>query len=235
MSDPKRFLITSALPYANGPIHIGHLAGVYVPSDIFTRYLRLKGKDVISICGSDEHGVPITLKARNEGVTPQEIVDKFHNINKKAFEDFGITFDIYSRTSNKIHYETASQFFRTLYDRGEFIEKTSNQYFDTEANAFLADRYITGICPHCGNENAYGDQCEKCGTSLSATDLINPKSVISGSKPVMKKTKHWFLPLDKYEGWLKKWILEEHKEWKTNVYGQCKSWLDQGLQPRAVS
>ncbi len=235
MSDPKRFLITSALPYANGPIHIGHLAGVYVPSDIFTRYLRIKGKDVISVCGSDEHGVPITLKARNEGITPQEVVDKFHNINKKAFEDFGITFDIYSRTSNKMHYETASQFFRTLYDRGVFIEKSSNQYFDPETNTFLADRYITGTCPHCGNDNAYGDQCEKCGTSLNATDLINPKSVISGSKPVLKMTKHWFLPLDKYQGWLKKWILEEHREWKTNVYGQCKSWLDQGLQPRAVS
>ncbi len=235
MTEPKRYLITSALPYANGPIHIGHLAGVYIPSDIFTRYLRLKKKDVISVCGSDEHGVPITLKARNEGVTPQKIVDKFHNINKKAFEDFGITFDIYSRTSNKVHHETASQFFRTLYDKGEFIEKASDQYFDTETNTFLADRYITGTCPHCGNDSAYGDQCENCGTSLNATDLINPKSVISGNRPVLKKTTHWFLPLDKYEGWLKKWILEDHKEWKTNVYGQCKSWLDQGLQPRAVS
>jgi len=235
MSEPKRYLITSALPYANGPLHIGHLAGVYVPSDIFTRYLRMQGKDVISVCGSDEHGVPITLKARNEGVTPKEIVDRYHEINKKSFEDFGISFDIYSRTSNQIHYDTASEFFKILYDRGEFIEKTSNQYFDTEAACFLADRYITGTCPHCGDENAYGDQCENCGTSLNATDLINPRSVVSGSQPVQRETKHWFLPLDKYEGWLKKWILEDHKEWKANVYGQCKSWLDQGLQPRAVS
>jgi len=235
MSHPKRYLVTSALPYANGPIHIGHLAGVYVPGDIYTRYLRIAGRDVISVCGSDEHGVPITLKARNEGVTPQEIVDKFHAINKKAFKDFGITFDIYSRTSNPVHYETASGFFKTLYEKGEFIEKTSNQYYDDEAQCFLADRYITGTCPHCGNEEAYGDQCEKCGTSLNATDLINPKSVVSGSQPVLKKTKHWFLPLDKYEPWLKQWILEEHREWKSNVYGQCKSWLDSGLQPRAVS
>jgi methionyl-tRNA synthetase len=231
----KRHLITSALPYANGPIHIGHLAGVYVPSDIYSRYLRLRGEDVISICGSDEHGVPITLKARKEGITPQEVVDRYHSLNKKAFEDFGIAFDIYSRTSNKIHYETASEFFRKLYDNGEFVEKTSSQYYDEEAGCFLADRYITGGCPHCGNENAYGDQCEKCGTSLSATDLINPKSAISGSAPVLKDTLHWYLPLDKYEPWLKKWILEEHTEWKSNVYGQCKSWLDQGLQPRAVS
>jgi len=231
----SRHLITSALPYANGPIHIGHLAGVYVPSDIYTRYLRLRGADVISICGSDEHGVPITLKARKEGITPQEVVDRYHTINKKAFEDFGIAFDIYSRTSNKIHYETASEFFRTLYDRGEFIEKSSNQYYDEEAGCFLADRYITGTCPHCGNENAYGDQCEKCGTSLSPTDLINPRSTISGSAPVMRETLHWYLPLDRYEPWLRKWILEEHTEWKSNVYGQCKSWLDQGLQPRAVS
>ncbi len=235
MKDPRRYLVTSALPYANGPIHIGHLAGVYVPSDIYTRYLRIRGRDVISICGSDEHGVPITLKARNEGISPQEVVDKFHAINKKAFEDFGITFDIYSRTSNKIHYETASKFFKTLYDKGIFIEKASEQYYDSEAQTFLADRYITGTCPHCANEDAYGDQCEKCGTSLNATDLINPKSVISGSKPVLRETTHWFLPLDKYEDWLKKWILEDHKEWKTNVYGQCKSWLDQGLHPRAVS
>lgn len=235
MSKFKRYLITSALPYANGPLHIGHLAGVYVPSDIYTRYLRMKGEDVISICGSDEHGVPITLKARNEGVSPQEIVDRYHAINKKAFEDFGIAFDIYSRTSNKIHYETASEFFLKLYNKGEFIEKTSEQYYDEEAGCFLADRYITGTCPHCGNENAYGDQCEKCGTSLSPSDLINPHSTISGSKPVLKETLHWYLPLDKYEPWLKKWILEDHKEWKANVYGQCKSWLDQGLQPRAVS
>lgn len=231
----KRYLITSALPYANGPIHIGHLAGVYIPSDIYTRFLRMKGVDVISICGSDEHGVPITLKARKEGVTPQEIVDRYHKINKKAFEDFGISFDIYSRTSNPVHYETASGIFKTLYDKGEFIEKTSEQYFDEEAGCFLADRYIMGTCPHCGNENAYGDQCEKCGTSLSPNDLINPHSTISGNKPVLRETLHWYLPLDKYEPWLRKWILEEHKEWKANVYGQCKSWLDQGLQPRAVS
>jgi methionyl-tRNA synthetase len=231
----KRYLITSALPYANGPIHIGHLAGVYVPSDIYTRYLRLRGEDVISICGSDEHGVPITLKARNEGVTPKEIVDRYHSINKKAFEDFGIAFDIYSRTSNKVHYETASEFFLKLYRKGEFTEKSTNQYYDEEAGCFLADRYIMGTCPHCGNENAYGDQCEKCGTSLSPTDLINPRSTVSGRKPVMRETLHWYLPLDKYEPWLKKWILEDHKEWKVNVYGQCKSWLDQGLQPRAVS
>jgi methionyl-tRNA synthetase len=231
----KRYLVTSALPYANGPIHIGHLAGVYIPSDIYTRYLRIKGEEVVSVCGSDEHGVPITLKARNEGVTPQEIVDRYHSLNKKAFEDFGIAFDIYSRTSNKIHYKTASDFFLKLYKKGEFTETTSNQYYDEEAGSFLADRYIMGTCPHCGNENAYGDQCEKCGTSLSPNDLINPRSTISGSKPVLRETLHWYLPLDKYEGWLRKWILEDHKEWKVNVYGQCKSWLDQGLQPRAVS
>jgi len=235
MKKYKRYLITSALPYANGPIHIGHLAGVYVPSDIYTRYLRMKEVDVISICGSDEHGVPITLKARNEGVTPHEIVDRYHTLNKKAFEDFGIAFNIYSRTSNKIHYETASDFFLKLYKKGEFTEKTSEQYYDEEAACFLADRYIMGTCPHCGNENAYGDQCEKCGTSLSPNELTNPHSTISGSKPVLRETLHWYLPLDKYEGWLKKWILEDHKEWKVNVYGQCKSWLDHGLQPRAVS
>lgn len=235
MKEYKRILVTSALPYANGPIHIGHLAGVYVPSDIYTRYQRLKGMEVIHICGSDEHGVPITIKARQEGVSPQQIVDKYHEINKNAFEQFGISFDIYSRTSNKIHYETASEFFRKLYDKGEFIEKISEQYYDEEADQFLADRYIIGICPHCSNENAYGDQCEKCGTSLNATDLINPRSTISGSKPIMKETKHWFLPLDKHEAFLKKWILEDNKHWKTNVYGQCKSWFDQGLQPRAVS
>jgi methionyl-tRNA synthetase len=235
MKNYKRYLITSALPYANGPLHIGHLAGVYVPSDIYTRYLRMKGADVISVCGSDEHGVPITLKARNEGITPQEVVDRYHSLNKKAFEDFGIAFDIYSRTSNKVHYETASEFFMNLYNKGEFIEKTSEQYYDEEAGCFLADRYITGTCPHCGNENAYGDQCEKCGTSLSPNDLINPHSTISGNKPLLRETLHWYLPLDKYESWLKKWILEDHKEWKTNVYGQCKSWIDQGLQPRAVS
>jgi len=231
----KRYLITSALPYANGPIHLGHLAGVYVPSDIYVRYLRQRSRDVISICGSDEHGVPITLKARNEGVTPQEIVDRYHELNKKAFEDFGISFDIYSRTSNQIHHETASEIFRTIYDKGIFIEKTSEQYFDEEASTFLADRYITGTCPHCGNPSAYGDQCEQCGTSLSPTELVNPVSTISGSQPILKETTHWYLPLDQYEPWLREWILEEHKEWKANVYGQCKSWLDQGLKPRAVS
>ncbi len=231
----KRYLITSALPYANGPLHLGHLAGVYVPSDIYVRYLRQRDRDVISICGSDEHGVPITLKARNEGTTPQAVVDRYHELNKKAFKDFGISFDIYSRTSNKVHYETASEIFETLYKKGVFIEKTAEQYYDEEASAFLADRYITGTCPHCGNASAYGDQCEQCGTSLSPSDLINPVSTISGNQPVLKETKHWYLPLDRYEEWLQKWILEEHKEWKPNVYGQCKSWLDQGLHPRAVS
>jgi len=231
----KRTLVTSALPYANGPIHLGHLAGVYVPSDIYVRYLRQRGKDVISICGSDEHGVPITLKARNEGITPQEVVDRYHALNKKAFEDFGISFDIYSRTSNQVHHETASDFFKILHEKGVFMEKTSEQYYDEEAGAFLADRYITGTCPHCGNPSAYGDQCEQCGTSLSPADLIHPVSTISGSKPVLKETKHWYLPLDTFEPWLKEWILEGHKEWKSNVYGQCKSWLDQGLHPRAVS
>lgn len=231
----KRTLVTTALPYANGPVHIGHLAGVYVPADIYTRYLRLKGEDVIMIGGSDEHGVPITLKAKAEGVSPQVIVDRYHNIIKKSFEEFGISFDIYSRTSSKTHHKTASDFFRKLYEKGEFIEKTSEQYYDEEAQQFLADRYIIGTCPHCHNERAYGDQCEACGTSLNATDLINPKSAISGSTPVMRETKHWYLPLDKHEAFLKKWILEDHKEWKSNVYGQCKSWLDMGLQPRAVS
>lgn len=235
MKSFKRYLITSALPYANGPVHIGHLAGVYIPSDIYTRYLRMKGMDVISVCGSDEHGVPITIKARQEGISPQDVVDKYNAIIKDAFARFGIAFDIYSRTSSKVHYQTASEFFRKLYDAGEFIEKTTEQYYDAEVNQFLADRYITGTCPHCSNENAYGDQCEKCGTSLNATDLINPKSTLSGTKPVLRETKHWFLPLDKYQPFLEKWILEEHKEWKANVYGQCKSWLDQGLQPRAVS
>lgn len=231
----KRTLVTTALPYANGPVHIGHLAGVYVPADIYTRYLRLKGEDVILIGGSDEHGVPITIKARKEGVTPQDIVDRYHGIIKKSFEEFGISFDIYSRTTSDIHHKTASEFFRKLYDEGKFIEKTSAQYYDEEAGQFLADRYITGTCPHCKNENAYGDQCEACGTSLNATDLINPKSTISGSVPVLKDTKHWYLPLDQHEDFLREWILEGHKEWKTNVYGQCKSWLDMGLQPRAVS
>ncbi len=235
MIHPERYLVTSALPYANGPVHIGHLAGVYIPSDIFVRFLRLTRKDVVWVCGSDEHGVPITLKALKEGISPQQVVDKYHGIIKKSFEDFGISFDIYSRTSNKTHYETASQFFKTLYDNNKFIEKTTEQYFDPEANRFLADRYITGTCPHCGNENAYGDQCEKCGTTLNATDLINPKSTISGAQPVMKATKHWYLPLDKNEAFLRQWILDEHKEWKSNVYGQCKSWIDAGLQARAVS
>ncbi len=235
MDNFKRTLVTTALPYANGPVHIGHLAGVYVPADIYVRYLRMKGEDVVLIGGSDEHGVPITLKAKNEGVTPQDIVDRYHGIIKKSFEEFGITFDIYSRTTTETHYKTASDFFKTLYEKGEFIEKESDQYYDEEAKQFLADRYITGTCPHCGNDGAYGDQCESCGTSLNATDLKNPISVISGSVPIIKKTKHWYLPLDKHEPFLKKWILEDHKEWKANVYGQCKSWIDQGLQPRAVS
>lgn len=231
----KRTTVTSALPYANGPVHIGHLAGVYVPADIYVRYLKLKGEEVIFIGGSDEHGVPITIKARNEGVTPQDIVDRYHTIIKKSFEDFGIQFDVYSRTTSPTHHKLASDFFKTLYENGKFIEQTSEQYYDTEAKQFLADRYITGKCPHCGNENAYGDQCEKCGTSLSPTDLIDPKSAISGSIPEMRETKHWYLPLDQHEAWLREWILENHKEWKPNVYGQCKSWLDMGLQPRAVS
>ena len=231
----KRTLITTALPYANGPVHIGHLAGVYVPADIYARYLRLCGKDVVMIGGSDEHGVPITIKAKNEGVTPQDIVDRYHNIIKDSFKGLGISFDIYSRTTSAMHKETASEFFRHLYDKGEFVEKTSMQLYDEKANQFLADRYVTGECPHCHNERAYGDQCEACGTSLNATDLINPKSAITGNTPVLKETKHWYLPLDKWEAHLSKWILEDHKEWKTNVYGQCKSWIDMGLQPRAVS
>lgn len=231
----KRTLITSALPYANGPIHIGHLAGVYVPADIYARYLRLKGEEALFIGGSDEHGIPITITARKEGVTPQDIVDRYHTLIKDSFEEFGITFDVYSRTTSDIHKETASDFFQKLYDKGEFIEQETEQYFDEEAQQFLADRYITGTCPHCKNENAYGDQCEDCGTSLNATDLIDPKSALSGAVPIRKKTKHWYLPLDKHEAWLRQWILEDHKEWKTNVYGQCKSWLDLGLQPRAVS
>ncbi len=231
----KRYLVTSALPYANGPVHIGHLAGVYIPSDIYTRYLRLKGCDVISVCGSDEHGVPITIKARKEGVSPQAIVDRYHALIKRSFERLGMSFDIYSRTSSETHAKTASEFFRKLYDDGKFIEKTSEQYYDTEADTFLADRYIVGTCPKCGNERAYGDQCEACGSTLSPDELINPHSAVSGSVPVKKKTTHWYLPLDQYEGFLREWILEGHKEWKTNVYGQCKSWLDGGLQPRAVS
>lgn len=232
----KRHLVTSALPYANGPIHIGHLAGVYVPADIYVRFLRMNNEDVVFIGGSDEHGVPITIKAMQEGVSPQEIVNRYHNIIRKSFEDFGITFDIYSRTSNKIHHETASAFFRKMYDAGQFIEQVSSQFYDEINDQFLADRYITGTCPICHNEKAYGDQCEKCGSTLNATDLINPVSVLSGNKPVLKETRHWFLPLEQYEEWLKKWILEDHKDdWKTNVYGQCKSWLDAGLQPRAVT
>jgi len=232
----RRITVTSALPYANGPIHIGHLAGVYVPADIYVRYMRSKGEDVIFIGGSDEHGVPITIRARKEGLTPQQVVDKYHEIIRKSFEELGISFDVYSRTSAPIHHETASAFFRKLYDQKEFLEQYSEQFYDEEAGQFLADRYITGTCPRCGFERAYGDQCESCGSTLSATELINPKSALSGNIPRLKETKHWFLPLDSYEGWLKEWILESHKEdWKTNVYGQCKSWLDSGLQPRAVT
>ena len=231
----KRTLITTALPYANGPVHIGHLAGVYIPADIYARYLRLKGEEVLMIGGSDEHGVPITIRAQKEGITPQDVVDRYHAIIKDGFERLGITHDIYSRTSSATHHEHASEFFRKLYDKGEFIEKTSQQYYDEQANQFLADRYITGTCPHCNNERAYGDQCESCGTSLAPTDLKDPKSVITGNTPVLRETKHWYLPLDKHESFLREWILEGHKEWKSNVYGQCKGWLDMGLQPRAVS
>lgn len=237
-------MVTSALPYANGPVHIGHLAGVYVPSDIYVRYLRGRGKDVIHVCGSDEHGVPITIKAKKEGVTPQDVVDKYHAIIKDAFKRFGVSFDIYARTSSKVHARTASDFFRVLYDKGDFIEQTSEQYYDPQAKQFLADRYITGTCPKCGAEGAYGDQCEKCGSTLSPTELIHPKSAITGATPVMKETKHWYLPLDRYEEFLREWILLRHggetpvevgEVWKPNVYGQCKSWLDGGLLPRAVS
>jgi methionyl-tRNA synthetase len=232
----KRHLITTALPYANGPLHIGHLAGVYIPADIYCRYLRAKGEEVLFIGGSDEHGVPITIKARNENTTPQAIVDRYHEMIQKSFEELGITFDIYSRTSKPIHHETATEFFMNLYNTGKLVEKTAEQYFDERVGEFLADRYIIGTCPHCSNENAYGDQCEACGTSLNATDLINPKSVLSGNVPVMRETTHWYLPLDQYENWLREWILESHKEdWKINVYGQCKSWIEQGLQPRAVT
>ncbi len=235
MKDFKRYLVTSALPYANGPVHIGHLAGVYVPADIYVRYLRMRGRDVFFVGGSDEHGVPITIKARRQGCTPQDIVDRYHELIKKSFEEFGISFDVYSRTTSKTHYRTASEFFRKLYDEGKFIERESEQYYDEQARQFLADRYIVGTCPKCGAEGAYGDQCEKCGSSLSPEELLNPHSALSGNPPVKRVTKHWYLPLDKYEPWLRKWILEEHKEWKVNVYGQCKSWLDLGLQPRAVS
>ncbi len=235
MSDHKRTLVTCALPYANGPVHIGHLAGAYIPGDIYVRYLRMRGEDVVFVCGSDEHGVPITIKARAQGVTPQDIVDKYHSVMKDAFTGLGINFDIYSRTTSKVHDENASEFFRKLYDDDKFITKETEQYYDEEAKTFLADRYIVGTCPKCGNPGAYGDQCEKCGSTLSPEELIDPKSALSGSTPRKVKTKHWYLPLDQYEPWLRDWILEQHKEWKTNVYGQCKSWLDGGLQPRAVS
>ena len=232
----KRYTITSALPYANGPVHIGHLAGVYVPADIFVRYLRSRGEDVLFVGGSDEHGVPITIRAKKEGITPQQIVDKYHSMIKKSFKDFGISFDVYSRTSSKIHAQTASDFFKHMYTKGEFVEQVSEQYYDPKAKQFLADRYIVGTCPVCGKDGAYGDQCESCGSSLSPTELKNPKSALSGETPVLKETKHWYLPLDKYEPWLKEWIVDGHKDdWKTNVYGQCKSWIDQGLQPRAVT
>ena len=230
----KRYTVTAALPYANGPLHIGHLAGCYIPADVYVRYLRLKGEDVKFICGSDEHGVPITIKAKKEGITPQQVVDKYHKIMGDAFREFGISFDVYSRTSAPIHHETASEFFKKLYDKGVFKEEVTEQYFDEKANQFLADRYIIGTCPKCGNENAYGDQCERCGTSLNATDLINPKSTLSGEKPVLKKTKNWFLPLDDMQPQIEAYI-DTHKEWKTNVFGQCKSWLNAGLQPRAMT
>ncbi|WP_400192095.1 methionine--tRNA ligase [Hymenobacter sp. B81] len=233
---PKRYTVTAALPYANGPVHIGHLAGVYLPADIYVRYLRAQGRDVKFICGSDEHGVPITIRAQKEGITPQQVVDKYHAIIRDSFHDFGVSFDIYSRTSNETHHKTASDFFRKLYEAGQFTEQVSQQYYDEQADQFLADRYIVGTCPTCANENAYGDQCEKCGSSLSPTELINPRSMLSGNKPVLRETKHWYLPLDQYEPWLREWIIEGHKQdWKTNVYGQCKSWIDQGLHPRAVT
>ena len=231
----KRTTVTSALPYANGPVHIGHLAGVYVPADIYVRYLRLKGEEVIFIGGSDEHGVPVTIRARKEGITPQDVVDRYHKIIKDSFKEFGISFDVYSRTTSDIHHKLASDYFRTLYDKGEFVEQESEQYYDEEAKQFLADRYIVGECPRCHAQGAYGDQCEKCGSTLSPEELINPVSKLSGAKPIMKKTKHWFLPLNKHQDWLKKWILEDHKEWRSNVYGQCKSWLDMDLMPRAVT
>ena len=231
----KRTLITAALPYANGPVHIGHLAGVYIPADIYARYLRLKGQEVLFVCGSDEHGVPIAIRAQKEGVTPQDIVDRYHNIIRDSFARFGMTFDIYSRTTSPTHREHASAFFRTLYEKGAFTEEETEQYYDPEARQFLADRYIVGTCPRCQNDHAYGDQCESCGSTLNPTDLIHPHSAISGATPILKKTKHWYLPLDQHESFLREWILEQHKEWKSNVYGQCRSWLDGGLQPRAVS
>ena len=234
--DPKRYTITAALPYTNGPVHIGHLAGVYIPADIYARFQRMQGKDVAFVCGSDEHGVPITLKAKKEGITPQQVVDKYNGIIKQSFEDFGISFDNYSRTTSKIHHDTASAFFKKLHSEGKFIEQVTQQLYDADANQFLADRFVVGTCPKCGNKESYGDQCESCGTSHNATDLIHPKSAITGAIPSLKETKHWFLPLDKYEPFLKDWILEEHKkDWKTNVYGQCKSWIDDGLRPRAVT
>lgn len=236
IQDPKRYTLTAALPYTNGPIHIGHLAGVYVPADIYARFLRMQGKDVAFICGSDEHGVAISMKAKKEGITPQQVIDKYNGIIKQSFEDFGISFDNYSRTSSSIHHQTASEFFKKLYNEGKFIEEVTEQLYDEQAQQFLADRFVTGTCPKCANEEAYGDQCEKCGTSLNATDLINPKSTLTGSKPILKSTKHWFLPLDQYDGFLREWILEGHKnDWKPNVYGQVKSWLDDGLKPRAVT
>ncbi len=231
----NRTLVTAALPYANGGVHIGHLAGVYVPADIYVRYLRLKKRDVLFICGSDEHGVPVTIRARKEGCTPQEVVDRYNKLIRESFEGFGISFDFFGRTTSEVHRQTASDFFRKLYDKGEFVEQESEQYYDEEAHTFLADRYITGECPHCHAEGAYGDQCEKCGTALSPTELINPRSTVSGAKPVLRKTKHWYLPLDKHQQWLEPWITEQHKEWRSNVMGQCKSWFDMGLKPRAVS
>lgn len=235
LAHPQRYTITAALPYANGPVHIGHLAGVYIPADIYVRYLRLRNRDVIFVCGSDEHGVPVTIRAKKEGITTQQAVDKYHQIIGDSFKDFGISFDIYSRTSNATHHETSSAFFKKLYEEGKFVEQTSEQYYDEKSAQFLADRYIQGTCPKCGHENAYGDQCESCGSTLSPTELVNPRSMLSGEPPVLRPTKHWFLPLDQYEGWLREWILEGHKDWKTNVYGQCKSWIEQGLQPRAVT
>ena len=223
MKEYKRYLVTSALPYANGPVHIGHLAGVYVPSDIYVRYLRKRGRDVIWVCGSDEHGVPITIKARREGISPQDVVDKYHKIIKESFEGLGISFDIYSRTTSPVHAKTASDFFLDLYNKGEFTEETTMQYYDEEAGIFLADRYITGTCPKCGSEGAYGDQCEKCGSTLNATDLINPRSAISGSQPVLRETKHWYMPLDRHEAFLRHWILDGHKEWKTNVSASARA------------
>ena len=236
MQEPKRYLITAALPYANGPLHIGHIAGAYLPADVYVRYLKLKGKDVAFICGSDEHGVPITLRARKEGVSPQEIVDRYHKINEQAFKDLGIEFDIYHRTSDQLHHKTASDFFKKLYEQGEFVEKEDEQFYDEKEQQYLADRYIVGTCPKCNYENAYGDQCEQCGTSLSPKELINPQSALSGNEPVLKKTKHWYLPLDKYQDeWLEEWIDSHKNDWKSNVHGQCKSWLSQGLRPRAVT